>query len=111
MVGGVFHHALVSRFSLYERVAHLLRYTVLCTGLYNAVDKLLVGQLNQYPCGVGVGVAVGKAYRAARIVAVGLEVVSGDIGGVRHVPAFPFKVFERLSRGGLSGHNNGKRAL
>ena len=107
MVNGVFHHALVSRFSLYERVAHLLRYAVLSAGLHNAVDELLVGELDEQPSSVGVGVAVGKTYGAARVVAVGLEIVSRDVGGVGNVPTLPFKVLERLPRLLFRRHQDG----
>ena len=80
VVDGVFHNVLVGGFSLYKGVAHLLRYTVLCAGLHNAVDELLVGELDEQPSSIGVGVAVCKAYGAAGVVAVGLEVVRRVVG-------------------------------
>ena len=109
MVNNVSHDILVSRLCVYKGVAHLLRDTVLFAGLYDTVDKLLVGQLDKIP--LGFRVIVDKTYGTARVVAVCSKVVSHIVGGVRHVPAFISDILERLSRGGLSGHNNGKRAL
>ena len=107
MVNGVSQDILVSRLCVYKGVAHLLRDTVLFAGLYNAVDELLVGELDEQPSSVGVGVAVGKTYGAARVVAVGLEIVSRDVGGVGNVPTLPFKVLERLPRLLFRRHQDG----